>query len=70
MCLWLQFKTALDDLGWRMAYYLVTGSRPQDLQLLWIKEGDKMTLLVSQSAWNGQSHLVQDRYETGLRGIF
>ena len=53
-----------------MAYYFVRGSRPQNLQLLWIKEADKMTLLVSQSTWNGQSHLVEDRYETGLGGTF
>ena len=53
-----------------MAYYFVRGSRPQDLQLLWVKKSDKMTLLVSQGTWNGQSHLVQDRYETGFRGTF
>ena len=58
MCLWIQFKTASHGLAWRMAYYFVRGSRPQDLQLFWVKKSDKMTLLVSQGTWNGQSHLV------------
>ena len=55
-----------------MARYVVSGSRPHDqlLQLYWARNGDKMTLLVLQSKRNGQVHALEDRYKTGLRGIF
>ena len=52
-----------------MAHYSVE-SRAQMLQLLWRRDGNKMTLWVYQITGNEQRYELEDRYETGLRGIF
>ena len=69
MCLWIQFNTPLHDRSWIMAHYYVE-SRAQMLQLLWRRDGNKMTLWVYQITGNKQRYVLEDRYETGLRGIF